>query len=177
MIDNTNCKLILLYVLDKIEIPLERDLLLSICYFDNKWLLYHEATESISQLESVNFIHSDVSNKQIFYSITPTGRQCLASFYTRIDNSVRESISKYAKENRLNLRKKQELFRDYYQNEDGTYTIALKVFESKRGKALDKALLEMKLVVDEKEQARYVYENWCDKAAKIYEMLLDNLID
>ncbi len=177
MVDNTNCKLILLYVLDKIEIPLERDLLLSICYYDNKWLMYHEATEAITQLEAVGFIHCDFSNKQYFYSITPKGRQCLASFYTRIHNSIRESISKYAKENRLNLRKKQELFRDYFQNQDGTYTISLKIFESKRGKALDKALLDLKMVVDDKDQARYVYENWEDKAAKIYELLLDNLVE
>ena len=75
------------------------------------------------------------------------------------------------------MRKKQELFRDYFQNHDGTYTISLKIFESKRGKALDKALLDLKMVVDDRDQARYVYENWEDKAAKIYELLLDNLVE
>ncbi|NCA67165.1 MAG: DUF4364 family protein, partial [Clostridia bacterium] len=122
---DTQTKLILLYVMDKMEVPLEDDIVTSICSQDNSWVAYVECKEAISNLCSVGFLHKNNTGGKQIYSITPEGRICLANFYTRIPLSLREEITEYIKKSRILYRKKQELFSDYYKNKDGSYTVAL----------------------------------------------------
>lgn len=170
---DTQTKLILLYVMDKMEVPLEDDIVTSICSQDNSWIAFMECKDAISNLCSVGFLHKNNAGGKQIYSITPEGRICLANFYTRIPLSLREEITEYIKKSRIAYRKKQELFSDYYKNKDGTYTIALKINEPNGGKSL----IDLKMVVDSRTTAKYVYSSWEEKASKIYELLCDNLLD
>lgn len=170
---DTQNKLILLYVMDKMEVPLEDDIVTSICSQDNAWLNYVECKESIAKLCATGFLHKNNAGGKQIYSITPEGRICLANFYTRIPLSLREEITEYVKKSRIAYRKKQEFFSDYYKNKDGSYTVALKINEPNGGKAL----IDLKMNVDSRPTAKYVYTSWEEKATKIYEMLCDNLLD
>ncbi len=169
----TQNKLILLYVMDKMEVPLEDDIVTSMCSQDNNWVAFLECKEAVAKLCETGFIHKNLAGGKVIYSITPEGRICLANFYTRIPLSLREEITEYVKKSRIAYRKKQEYFSDYYKNKDGSYTVALKINEPNGGKAL----VDLKMIVDSRASAKYVYTSWEEKAAKIYELLSDNLLD
>ena len=165
-------KLIVLYVLDKMEMPLAEESILSICADANDWMPYINCQHALNRLTEASLIHRNVAQKTI-YTITPSGRDCLANFYTRIPLSRREEINDFIRKERLAYKKNQELFRDYYKNKDGTYTVHVSICEMES----DTPMLDIKLSVDTRKSAKYIYNHWDEKAAKIYELLYDNLFD
>ena len=62
---------------------------------------------------------------------------------------------------------------DYFKNDDGTYTVILKILPSTE----QQPLLELKLNIPSRITAKWIYKNWKDKAAVIYELINENLIE
>lgn len=165
-------KLVVLYVLDKMELPLAEENVLAICSTANNWLPYINCKHVLEMLTEANLVHKTISQK-VIYTITPSGRACLANFYTKIPLSRREEITEFVRKERLAYKKKQELFRDYTKNKDGTYNVRLRICEL----GAVNPMLDIQLNVDTRKSAKYVYDHWEEKAAKIYELLYDNLFD
>lgn len=172
ILDNTIYKLIVLFVFDKMEIPITEKTLLDLCSTDNNWLNYMECKETLSGLIDAGFVyHSDDSANGKLYSITPDGRLCLSHFFIRIPSTLRESIAEYIKSNRIKYRKKQEYFSDYFKNPDGSYTVVLKIIEPGR------PLLDLKLNVADRHKAKWIFKNWEENAPQIYSALYSMLVE
>ena len=105
------------------------------------------------------------------FAITSDGRECLKHFYTQIPLSLREEITENVKENRLNYRKKQDYISDYFKNSDGTYTVLLRIDTTTM------PLMELKIVIQSRNTAKWIYKTWSDKAPSLYESILDNLMN
>lgn len=113
-LDSTVNKLIILYIFDAIEMPLAEDSIVDICYYDLKCMQYIDCKEAIANLLDAGLIVDAGGAGKATYNITRDGYECLKHFYTRIPSHYRDQIMTYCKENRLNLRKKQEYFSDYF---------------------------------------------------------------
>ncbi|MBQ7642836.1 MAG: DUF4364 family protein, partial [Clostridia bacterium] len=83
----------------------------------------------------------------------------------------REEISIFIKNNRTKYRKRQECVADYYMNKDGTYTVNLKILEPSQ------PMLELKLVVPNRQTAKDIYKKWEEKAGNVYASVYDLLVD
>ncbi|MBE5746544.1 MAG: DUF4364 family protein [Clostridiales bacterium] len=174
ILDGPQSKLTLLFLLDKMEIPLTQFNLLDICTSTNQWLGYMDCIEIIDQLLNAKFIFkTDDEGQEIRYGITYEGRACLSDFYQRIPASLREKITVYAKENSLNLKRSQEYVSEYSNNPDGSYTVTLKIKEP----MVQLPLLEIKLKAPSRSSAKLACNKWSNKAQNIFEVLYDNLID
>ena len=169
--ESTLNKLILLYVFEAMDVPITNNIIIEMCTSRNTWLSYMDCTITIAQLRDSGFIYQASREKNSYYSITPDGRQCLSLFYTRIPSSLRTEITEYVKENRMSLRRKQEYYRNYYKNNDGTYTVQLKIVDPVQ------TTLEIKLNVANRNTAKSVYDKWEKKAVQIYSVLHEELID
>ena len=169
--DNLLNKLIMLFVFDKMEVPLSLTTIEDMCTQSNDWINYMDYRNTLSQLLENNFVYELTSGGTTLYSITPNGRVCLADFFVRIPASMRESISVFVKKNRNRYRKKQEYVADYYMNKDGTYTVYLKIVEPIGPQ------LELKIVVPTRQIAKDIYKKWQDKAENVYSAIYDNIID
>ncbi len=170
--DSSLNKLILLFVFDKMEVPLSENTILDMCCSSNNWLAYMDCQPVINQLLEHNFIcNIATSTNENMYTITPDGRVCLANFFAKIPASLREEISLFIKNNRIKYRRKQECVADYYMNKDGTYTVYLKIIEPVQ------PLLELKFVVPNRQAAKDIYKKWEEKAANVYSLIYDNLVD
>ncbi|MBQ9369970.1 MAG: DUF4364 family protein [Clostridia bacterium] len=171
--DSTLIKLMILFVMDKMEVPLEEDVLTELCTSDHNWMNYMDCKDAICDLEDVGFLHRrNVSNK-IIYNITPDGRMCLANFYTRIPISMREEITNAVKSHRMDYRRRQEYRSDYFKNNDGTYTVILKIMQMDS----DLPLVELRMVVESRENAAFIHKNWQNRAGAVYGSLCDTLLD
>ena len=170
-VNTTLNKLILLFVFDKMDFPVTEDNILDITSQANNWMPWMECKETLSLLLESGFIFASVHEKKTFFSITPDGRMCLSHFYYRIPTSLRAEISEFIKQNRMSFRRKQEYFRTYYKNDDGTYTVQLKISD------INATMMELKLNVSNRHTAKLVYNKWEDKAAQIYYLLHEQLID
>jgi len=164
-------KLIMLLIFDKMDFPVLEDNILNISAQSNNWIPWMEAKETLGLLLESGFIFLTKHENKLYYSITPDGRTCLSLYYTRVPSSLRSEITDYIKDNRMGFRRKQEYFGNYYRNSDGTYTVELKILN------LGQTAMELKLTVATRHTAKLVHSKWDEKAAQVYYLLHENLID
>jgi hypothetical protein len=169
--DTTISKLILLYVFDQMEIPITIETLNDMCCSQNDWLTYMTLTEVLSDLVQANFVYKDNNTKTGYYKITSEGRDCLNYFYMKIPSSTRKEIDSYIRKNRQEYKRRQEYFKDYFKNNDGSYSVILKILEPMGAK------LELKLNVSNRNEAKKVFNKWNDSAGEVYGALYNLLID
>ena len=173
ILDNTQNKLLLLFVFDKMEIPLSEDTIIDLCCTSNNWISYIDCKQALSQLIEASFIFRINNNSATkpLYTITPEGRVCLAHFFVRIPSSLREIVSEKIKISRMSYRRKQEYFSDYHKNADGTYDVALKILEPTQ------AILEININVPNRATAKWIYQKWEEKATQVYSSIYDLLVE
>ncbi len=172
--DSTINKLILLFVLDKMEIPLSDNSIMDICTSRNNWLNYMDCKDILWQLLETNFIYKiNGENNECRYAITLDGRDCLSHFYLRIPQSLRENITNFCKENRMEFKRSQEYVSSYEKNPDGSHTVTLKIKEP----MINSPLLEIKLKTPTRHSAILACKKWNEKAPNIFEYLYDGLIE
>ena len=153
------------------EVPLSESTVLDMCSSSNDWIEYMDCKVLLNTLLSHSFIYKASSQGEPLYGITPDGRICLADFYVQIPSSIREEISAFVKNNRTKYKKRQECIADYYMNKNGTYTVYLKIIEPSQ------PLLELKLVVPDRQTAKSIYKKWEDKADNVYATVYECLVD
>ncbi len=178
VLDETVKKLILLFVLDRMEIPLTEESIVDICTNRNEWLTYMDCQDALAKLLVSNLICKltsadvEVDPKDIRYTITLDGRNCLAHFYNRIRQHTREDIAEYAKQNRMVFKRKQEYVYEYFKNNDGTHTLVLRI----KDPTLGASTFEIRLKATTRNIAVSAGKKWEKKAAQIYEYIFENLI-
>lgn len=128
-------------------------------------------TEILPDLVQARFIVSTTAANTEYFKITQEGCDCLNFFFMKIPSSTRKEISSYIKKNRQSFKRKQEYFRDYFKNRDGTYTVNLKIIDPIGSK------LELKLNVANRAEAITVFKRWNDSASEVYASLYKILID
>ena len=171
---NTVNKLKLLFLLDKMELPLTENNIIDICTSRNDWINYMDCKEILWQLKEVGFIfESDYDTNEKRYGITVDGRNCLSHFFLRIPQSLREEITTFVKDNKLNVKRSQEYVADYVKNPDGSHTVNLKIKEP----LSPTPLLALKLKAPTRHAAILACKKWKENAATIFEYLYDTIID
>jgi len=170
--NTTVSKLVLLYVFDKMEMPLTENTITDMCCNRNSWVSYLTCKEVVNDLVENGFILQTTNNSgEQYYTITIDGRSCLSYFFMKIPASLREEITIFIRDNRQSFRRKQEYFSDYYKNADGSYTVLMKIVEPLGTK------MELKLNVANRGIAKVIYNKWEEKASQVYASLYDILID
>lgn len=167
-------KLIVLFVLEKIEIPLTENSIVDICYGRNNWITYMDCKETIYNLLEFGLIYkTDGNSEEERYTISYEGRNCLSHFYSKIAPELRELITVYVKENRMHFKRSQEYVGDYFKNTDGSYTVVLKI----RSAMINEPMFEMKIKAPTRQSAIDATRKWRDNAHLVYENAYEMLID
>lgn len=107
-LDSKVQKLVILFVFDKMAIPLAETTLLDICSSDNNWLSYMECKQYLAELLDTNLVYRVPKSDML--GITQDGVSCLSLFFTKIPSSIRDEIVEYARENRMRFKKRQSYF-------------------------------------------------------------------
>lgn len=170
--DNTTMKLILLFVLEKMEIPLTEDSIIDICTSKNSWLRYMDCKDCMWQLLEMGYIAKTNAGEFDRYNITYDGRNCLSNFYLKIPSTTRDAITTFAKENRMDFKRSQEYVGNYFKNPDGSYTISLKIKDPLE----TQNLFEMKVVYPSRKSAIDATKKWKNTAPQIFEYVYDTLL-
>ncbi len=167
-------KLILLFFMEKMEIPLTKNSILDICSLENDWISYMECVSIIIDLSETNFIYKNqnIENEEL-YSITYEGRNCLAQLYTRIPYVLREKITEYVKKNKLFVKTSQEYTTNYTKNDDGSYTVALRIYEP----MISSPMFEIKIKAPSRQSATEAEQKWKRLAPSIYEYVYESLVN
>ncbi|MBR4270851.1 MAG: DUF4364 family protein [Clostridia bacterium] len=173
--DDFETKLMLLYVLEQIEIPLTEQLILDICTTRNDWINYMECVSVFHDLLRDGFIYTidDEQSKRCRYSLTVKGRSALSIYYEEVPEAVRGQISDFCKTNRMYFKRLQEYVADYTKNNDGSYMVILRIIES----SSSEPMFEVKINLPSRADALHAVECWTSKAPSFYEFVYSNLIN
>ena len=94
--DSFTSKLILLFVMEKMEMPLTETTIIDICTNQNDWINYMECKDVLFKLLEANLIYCTKSDdSEDSYRISIEGQNCLEHFYQKISQSLREQITEY----------------------------------------------------------------------------------
>ncbi|MCL2621877.1 MAG: DUF4364 family protein [Firmicutes bacterium] len=171
--DSTVNKLILLFVFEKMEIPLTENSLLDITTSRNTWLSYMDFKDTMWQLIENNFVYRfSKHSAECLYTITQDGRMCLSHFYTKIPASIREEIINFTRDNKYEVRRVQEYTNDYFKNADGSHTVIFRIREPQT----NEHVLEIRTKTATRHAAIQACQKWKDKAAHVYETIFNMLI-
>ena len=163
-------KLILLYLIDKMDLPLSYNHITLFAVTDNNMELFL-VQQNLTELTQSGYLEILQSNNATRYSITEEGVDVLGYFEKRIPQETRNKINKYASENRKSAKKDYDIVAsqifDFNINE---YLIRCGVYED------ETMLMEVNLYVVSKEQAQVICNNWKENVQSLYANILTQLI-
>ena len=167
MFDNTRAlaesKLIILYLIEKIEIPLSNS---EICQFalEKNLMDYFSVQQYLSEMVESGLLEVTTENNSTRYTITADGEETLKYFIKHISNYAKTVINNYAMENSKRIRAEYAVTANYFQEMNNEYTVKCGVYDSDG----TTSLMELSVNVATKDQARIICRNWKNNVADLY---------
>ena len=172
--DAVTNKLIILFCMDKMEMPLTENSIIEICSVTNNWVNYMDCLDLLYQLSEAKLIYkTECKEGEMRYTLTFEGRDCLSYFYRRIPSALRDEITQYCKSNRLSIKQSQEYYANYTDADDGSYLVTLRIYES----LISTPLFEIQIKAPTRQAAEEACKKWRQSAPNMYEYIFDNLIN
>lgn len=161
-------KLIVLYMLDRVNFPLTKtqvgDFIL-----EKEYTNFLTLQQVISELIEADLISADSIRNRTHLSITKDGQETLSFFENRINDGIKADIKNFFKENELELRNEVSVLADYYKSTSGEFEAHL------IAKDRNINLVEITLSVPTEETAATICDNWQKKNQEIYQHLIQEL--
>lgn len=162
-------KLIVLYILDKVDFPLT-NVQLTNFILEKEYTNYFNIQQAISELLDDSYISSETIRNSSLYQITESGKETLSFFSHSISQAIRDDIDAYLKEHKYSLRNEVSTLADYFEHKKDEYIARLRVMEG------DSAVIELKLSVPTEREANLICNNWRNKSSDIYAYVISSLI-
>lgn len=162
-------KLIVLYMLDKVDFPLTNSQISSFI-LDKGYTTYFTLQSVLAELTESELIRQETIRNSSYFSLTESGEETLLYFHKRISSAIRSEIDEYMKENKMQLRDEVSVLADYYKNTANEYSVRCLVKE-KHSNPID-----LTITVPDESQAKAVCANWRTKCQAIYEFVMKELL-
>lgn len=161
-------KLIILYMLDKVDFPLTNSQL-SEFILDKGYTDYFKLQQAISELQDAEFISVKIIRNSSHYMITDAGRDTLTYFGKNISEAIRSEIDSFLADHKYKLRSENETLADYWKEHADLYIARCMIKEK------GQPILDIQLAVPDKDQAVIICDNWRKKNSDIYDYLVKTL--
>ena len=166
-------KLLLLYLISRMELPMSRAQVTDFVQ-GAEFMDYYTLQQTLAiMVESGHLDATEenaLDNSTTRYVVTDEGQTTLEYFEKHIPWSKREAIDRYITENRGKIKKDYEITATYFPNvENDEFRVKCGVYEDKR------ALLELFVSVDTREQAKLIQSNWRANASVLYQRIIEAL--
>ena len=162
-------KLIILYMLDKVNFPLS-NAQLSEFILEKEYTDYFTVQQAISELVETKLIRVETVRIVSLYYLTEEGEKTLTYFGKKISSAIREDIDTFLSEHKYELRNEISTPADYYRTTSGDYAARCRVLEK------DSVLIDLTLTVPVEEQAASICSHWRDKSQELYATIIKSLL-
>ena len=163
-------KLIILYMLQKVDFPMTNSQL-SEFILEREYTTYFTLQSVLSELTESGMVRQETVQNASYYSITEAGEEALHYFGNRVSASIRDEIDSYLREHRMQLRNEVSVLADYYKNTAEEYSVRCVVKEKYSNP------IELTITVPDEVQARIACRNWRQKCQEIYEFVMKELLN
>lgn len=161
-------KLIVLYMLDQITVPLSKATI-NAFILDKGYTNYMTLQQAIGELIDNQLIQQKNDANRALLTITTEGRDTLKYFENRISDAIKEDVKNFLLENKAQLKNDYSITSNYYKSVSGEYEAQLMAKEK------DVLLMDLRISVPTKELAEDVCLNWKKRNEEVYRMLTQML--
>lgn len=161
-------KLIILYMLDRVNFPLT-SAQISEFILEREYTNFLILQQVIAELTEAGLIMTQTIGNRTHIIITPEGLNTLSFFENRISETIKKEINTFFKENEMELRNEVSILADYYKSTTGEYDAHL-IAKEKNVK-----LVEITLSVPTEDSAAAICDNWQRRNQEIYQYLIEKL--
>lgn len=166
---NTLYKLIILYMLEKVDFPLTNTQI-SDFFLEKEYTDYFTIQQVIHDLIDSDLIRFESTHSNTQYLATAAGKETLKYFQDKISDSIQEDVLAYFSNKKMELKNENSILADFYKTPDKGYAVRCQIRE--RGSSI----LDLTLSVKTKEQAEAICQNWNNASSDVYALLMDNLL-
>lgn len=168
---NVENKLLLLYLIDKMDIPLSRSQITEYVR-QADYMDYYTLQQMLAEMVEGGYLENTQDNNTTRYNITGEGQTTLEYFEKHIPAPIRTKINNYVRDNRKNIKRDYENTATYFPNaENDQFMVKCGVYEDER------VLMELFISVDTREQARLIQSNWKANAKVLYGRIIEALAE
>ncbi|MCR4434941.1 MAG: DUF4364 family protein [Clostridiales bacterium] len=161
-------KLILLYIIDKINIPIS-NLQITKLILENKFMNYFFLQQFLKELCDNHMLKADTIDGKTFYTITQNGKQTLSYFTDHIPPGIKLRIDNSSMDIRKGIKNETHILSDFTPESENAYIVNCSVRED------DFSLIDLKITVGTKNDARVICENWKNHSQSIYAEIIESL--
>lgn len=163
-------KLILLYLIEKMGIPLSNS---EICQFalEKNLMDYFSVQQYLSELVEAVLLEKNKENNHTRYVITKQGNEMLSYFGKQIPDFAKNEVAEYIHDNGKRIKAEYEVTANYFLEMNDEYLVKCGVYGNDGS-----SLMEVSVVVATKEQARSICANWKKNINFLYGSILSSLI-
>ncbi len=161
-------KLIVLYMLDKVNFPMTNgqlsEFILTQGYTD-----YFKFQQTMSELLDAQLIRAEIVRNNTYYTILEQGRSTCHYFQQKISDAIKEDIHRYLRENEYELREEVSVLADYDRS-GREYEVQFRIREQGND------LMRLSLRVPTKEQAELMCRRFEEKNQSVYAYLMKQML-
>lgn len=159
-------KLILLYLINKFDIPLSHSHITQFA-LDEGLMNYYQVQTYLQEMIDIGYLDKSSNNQATHFTVTDDGVTALDSFIRMIPNDVKNKITKFAVDNRKTAKKDfDSIANHFYDRGSNEFIVKCGVYED------EMTLMELHLSVVSKEQALAICNNWKANVSQLYQQIL-----
>ena len=162
-------KLIILFMLDKVDFPLT-NAQISDFILEKGYTNYFNIQGAITALQENDFISTETIRNSSYFRIKQEGREVLGYCINDLSHRIQEEILEYLQENRYQLRDEVSVIADYYQESSNVFIAKCIAKDGNTN------VIELNLKVASEEQASTICNKWNEKSQDIYAYLIQQLL-
>ena len=166
----TENKLLLLYLIDKMDFPLS-NAQISQFAMEEKLMDYFILQQSLADMVQNGYLEKSQDNNTTRYAVTDEGITALEHLEKHIRGDLRARINKYVAENRKSVKKEFEITANYFYDHDNReFIVKCGLYED------ETMLMEINVSVVTREQAKLICKNWKDNVNQLYGNIISELV-
>lgn len=162
-------KLIILYTLNKVEVPLPSNII-SDFVTTREYANYFAIQDAFAELLETKLINEEHTYHGSYYQITEIGQQTLNAFCSQLSRETQTEIDEYLKEKKYQIIDETSYVCDYRATADHTYLASCTLREGNH------TIFHIDLEIATEDEAIKVCDNWQVNSQVIYQTALLNLL-
>ena len=168
MDSSTLYKLVILYMLNRVDFPLTNSQI-SGFFLEKNYTNYFTLQQSLNELIEEDLLTTNSVRNTTYYYVTTEGYETLGYFRNKIPVPIIDDVDTFLMENKYELRNEVGTISDYYRNANQEYIVHCQVKEGKS------TLIELNLAVTNREEAELLCNNWKEASQEIYAYVIEQL--
>ena len=162
-------KLIILYMLDRVDFPLSNATITGFV-LETGYTDFATIQQVLGIIQDDGLINVESSRSSTSYTLTEQGKEMLNFFGNKISDEIKKEINEYLTTNRYELKQAASIVSEYYRTTQGDYAVHCCIKEN------GSSLIDLTISIPDEDTADYMCGKWKGASQSIYEYIIKQLM-